>query len=147
MDRVKNGRYENMLGHTIEVTDAMQPLFVKKIVMNRYFSKKYIVLCENNLQLIIPHSALTESEYKKSWQNQFKERSIPCKMLTNEFGGANIPRKSNYNLEVKSYCKKMLGSGCPALINDYNADTYSCQYKKLKKSDYEAIVLFCKNEN
>ena len=144
MDRVKNGIYKDCIGNIVEITDNNQPLFVTKIIANKYFSKKYIVICENGIQIEIPHDSLTESEYIQSWQSKNKLRNIPCDILISEFGRVGIPKNSNYNLDVKSYCKQMTGGGCPALIMDYNKDTYSCKYKKIKKSDYDEIVSFSK---
>ena len=146
MDRIKNGRYKDRSGNWIDITDSVQPFYVKNIIFNKYSQYKYIVKCINGLELEIPYSALTENEYKQSWQSKNKEQLIPCNILKNDLGRINIPKKSNYNLEVKSYCKTMCDSGCPALINDKNLDTYSCQYKKIKKQDYNKIVDFCKNE-
>lgn len=137
-DRIKNGVYRDRLDNIVEVTDSMQPLYITGYVMNLFTQEKYIVSTSSGQDFVIPHSAVTDAVYKKSWQSKAKERVIPC-----DIDYSLIPKKANYNFDVKAYCKDMCGSGCPALKPDYKSSTWTCEYKKISKSEYEDIISFC----
>ncbi len=147
-ERLKNGSYKvHNSRERIDITDAMQPVYIHKIIYNMYSSGYYILTTHlnPNLTLIVPHRMTTEAEYKESWQSKKNKLFLPCRIETN-VGLINIPRKANYNLDVKAYCKNMCNSGCPALLQDLKTDTYSCEFKKIKKSEYNQIIEFCKSE-
>jgi hypothetical protein len=144
MDRLKNGTYKiRGSKEEIIITDLMQPCLVDKIILNMYFSGYYFLTTKlnPNLELKVPHRMVVETEFKKSWQSIKKERKLPCK-IDEELGLINVPKNADWNFDVKTYCKVMLGSGCPALTKNTNNDLYSCCYKKIKNEDYNEIIKY-----
>jgi hypothetical protein len=141
MDRLKNGTYKLKNSRVeITITDLMQPCLVDRITLNMYFSGYYFLTTKlnPNLELKVPHRMVTETEFKKSWQSAKKERKLPCN-IEKELDLINVPKNSDWNFDIKTYCKVMLGSGCPALIKNTNNDLYTCCYKKIKNEDYNKI--------
>ena len=148
MERIRNGTYKiRNSKNTIDITDKMQPVYLDKIIINMYSSGYYILTTKLNpkLEIKVPHDFLVECEYKKSWQSIRKERNIPCN-IEKHFGLINVPKDANYNLDVKSYCKTMCGSGCPALLQNTYDDNYTCHFKNIKKSKYDEISEFSQND-
>lgn len=146
MERVKNGTYKTFHGSKeVEITDAIQPVYIKQRRKELYHLKAVAAVTTlSDEQIIIPVKNITETPYKKSWQSRRAERVIPCNIIE-ELGRVNIPKNANYNLDVKSYCKNACVTGCPALLLDYNKDTYSCQYKRIKDDEYNSIHTWSEN--